>query len=396
MSNRHKLLLNLGSLNCNSLFDILALQETHASPSKQPVLNTQFQAHQTLWTFNCGLVSFSPSFTLSDNLLPQIDRAILSRVHHPHNLFDPFYILVVYAPASSGRDRQQFFSLLLSQLRRPDLALNRDRLFIVGDFNYSYLRGALSSATSNDWLVFLETDFVNTLESSDSHEISTFRRNDTVQSTIDYIFLSKALQSHIMAGEIQLLNPAWTDHSLLSTRCSLGQSPLGSGIWRANPQLLQNPGYLNHLKQALPGLIERSTKDYLRPQDRWDNIKSGLNHHTINFPLIRILEKKETEAASKPTKPPFGIKLRRLPAFDRPIAHIQAKLTDILAMRSNTRWRERGETSVKYLRRAISTRASTQQITALRSNTDSSPSSSIESMLECSEEFYSTLYSADP
>ncbi|OBZ80522.1 hypothetical protein A0J61_11429, partial [Choanephora cucurbitarum] len=35
-------------------FDILAFQETHASPSNIPILNTQLQAQQSLWTSNCG------------------------------------------------------------------------------------------------------------------------------------------------------------------------------------------------------------------------------------------------------------------------------------------------------------------------------------------------------
>ncbi|KAI8330151.1 hypothetical protein EDC96DRAFT_414657, partial [Choanephora cucurbitarum] len=142
----------------------LAFQETLASPSIIPVLNTQFQAHQSLWTSNCGIVSFSSSYQFSPDLLPDDDRVILTKVTNPHNLFPPFFILVVYAPASSGRERKTFFNHLLDSLNLPSLDVDSERLFIAGDFNYSYLRPNLFSSTSERWISFLDERFTNTLQ----------------------------------------------------------------------------------------------------------------------------------------------------------------------------------------------------------------------------------------
>jgi exonuclease III len=74
-----KIHLNYGSLNANSLakiqspqtqssyirflrlqnFDILALQETHATDTTTASIEMLLQAHQAFWTPHCGIVSFS-------------------------------------------------------------------------------------------------------------------------------------------------------------------------------------------------------------------------------------------------------------------------------------------------------------------------------------------------
>jgi exonuclease III len=102
-----KISFNYGSLNGNSLvktassitqsfyirylreqkFDILSLQETHATPSTIPSMDTQFQAQQTFWTYYCGIVSFSNNYILTQINTAHIfqsDRFLLCKVHHPH------------------------------------------------------------------------------------------------------------------------------------------------------------------------------------------------------------------------------------------------------------------------------------------------------------------------
>jgi hypothetical protein len=90
------------SLNCNSLvkkskpatqssfirylrlqqFDILSLQETHASDTTIPSLNMHLQAKQTFWTEHCGIVSFSPSYVISQ----------ISTNHIYMHLSDSYYV----------------------------------------------------------------------------------------------------------------------------------------------------------------------------------------------------------------------------------------------------------------------------------------------------------------
>lgn len=109
-----KINLNYASLNCNSLiktqstavqsayirylrlqkFDIMSLQETHASPSSRTSLDMQFQAQQSFWTYHCGIVSFSSEFALTlidGSPLYASDHYLLCKVEHPHQFYEPFF-----------------------------------------------------------------------------------------------------------------------------------------------------------------------------------------------------------------------------------------------------------------------------------------------------------------
>lgn len=278
MNNKsQRLLLHIASLNCNSLvksnnnkkqsqfirylrslqFDIMTFQETHVSDTTLFTINTQFQAHCSLWTRHCGIVSSNPSFIISANMAPDNDRVILTKVTHPYNAFEPFFVLVLYAPANSGQQRQQFFDQVLNILHSPALGISLDRLFITGDFNYSYLRPHLSSQTSLQWVSFLDDYCYNALLKNGLHELPTFRRNDTIYSTIDYIFVSRSLSTHVVDSTLYKLNASWTDHSLLSTTCCLGISPSGPGLWRGNPLLARKPDYQRHLQQHLDVILPK-------------------------------------------------------------------------------------------------------------------------------------------
>ncbi|KAG1272193.1 hypothetical protein G6F66_013395 [Rhizopus arrhizus] len=109
-------------------FNLMAFQETHVTDTHIQTINMQFQATQSLWTYHCDLLSFSPSFVLSENLTPSNPRMVLSKVSHSQNL---------YAPASSGKARREFFDSVLDTLTSPDYAIDHQQLIILGDFNYS-------------------------------------------------------------------------------------------------------------------------------------------------------------------------------------------------------------------------------------------------------------------
>lgn len=134
--NNKKIRLNFASLNANSIiknnkkqiqsnyirylrsrnFSILCLQESHAdSDTKITSLNMQFQSVQAHWTKHLGIMSFSADFQVNlieTQHLYNSNRYQLCQVSHPHNFYDKFYILNLYAPASSTRERREFFHQL--------------------------------------------------------------------------------------------------------------------------------------------------------------------------------------------------------------------------------------------------------------------------------------------
>ncbi|OBZ80316.1 hypothetical protein A0J61_11635, partial [Choanephora cucurbitarum] len=211
--------------------------DTLAFPSIIPVINTQFQAYQSLWT----------SYQFSPDLLPNDDRVILTKDTNSHNLFPPFFILVVYAPASFGRERKTFFNHLLDPLHLPSLDVDFERLFIAG--------------TS-----FLDENFINILQAFDLHELPIFCHNASASSTIDYIFAGRSLHQSVVAAGLQMINPAWSDHSLLTLKCSLGTSTTSSGLWRAHPRLLHMTSFQDCLLHHLPFILKNACASECSPQ----------------------------------------------------------------------------------------------------------------------------------
>ncbi|KAI9361881.1 hypothetical protein BD770DRAFT_308904, partial [Pilaira anomala] len=121
----------------------LSIQETHATPSTISTLDTQFQAQQTFWTYYCGIISFSPDYILTPintNNYYSSDRFILCKVHHPHQFYEPFYIMNIYAPADSNVNRRSFFEALSDLLYNLRDTITWDNLIISGDFNYDMAR----------------------------------------------------------------------------------------------------------------------------------------------------------------------------------------------------------------------------------------------------------------
>ncbi|KAI9276587.1 hypothetical protein BY458DRAFT_505430 [Sporodiniella umbellata] len=76
--------------------------------------------------------------------------------------------------------------------------LNLDRMIIAGDFNYSIQRiNKLRAATDGQWLEMLQLQSYNSMQFSDLEDIPTFQRTKegtTIQSTIDYIYVSQDTQ----------------------------------------------------------------------------------------------------------------------------------------------------------------------------------------------------------
>ncbi|KAI9356679.1 hypothetical protein BD770DRAFT_457915, partial [Pilaira anomala] len=187
---KSKLNLKYGSLNCNSLvktassstqssyirylrhqqLDVLSLQETHTSADTIPSINMQLQSHQSFWTPHCGIISFSPNHVLTlldTDTLYASDRFLLCKDSHPHNFYEPIFILNIYAPANSNTERRSFFDSIYSMLfqLQANETINLHRLIISGDFNYDYgrdiLRNNHSFKTSSDWVIFLLELFHN-------------------------------------------------------------------------------------------------------------------------------------------------------------------------------------------------------------------------------------------
>jgi exonuclease III len=95
-------------------FDIICFQEAHVS-SPEPIhsLNIHFQPKGSYWTQHIGIISFSNNFHVSLNNTSNIfvsSQFQLCKVDHPQKLYDFFYILNIYAPYHSSKERREFLT----------------------------------------------------------------------------------------------------------------------------------------------------------------------------------------------------------------------------------------------------------------------------------------------
>ncbi|KAI9252234.1 hypothetical protein EDC94DRAFT_281342 [Helicostylum pulchrum] len=116
---------------------------------------------------------------------------------------------------------------MLFQLHTSDI-ISFHRLIISGDFNYDYdwdiLCNNRSFKTSTDWVSFLLKFFYNCMSFNDLDSVTTFQRNVSIRSVIDYIYAGNDLQSLITDANIEHIKPQWSDHALLSVKLSLSDS----------------------------------------------------------------------------------------------------------------------------------------------------------------------------
>ncbi|KAL0074650.1 hypothetical protein J3Q64DRAFT_1880740 [Phycomyces blakesleeanus] len=280
----------------------------------------------SLWTYQCGLVTLSPLLSLERIPIPEDDRAILAKVIHTSSSVDPFYVPVVYAPTSPAARSAFYFDLQsFAILNNPTI---QNRLFILSDFNFSFLNPTSLRMAPLPWQYYLGSYFVNCHTSLDSKPLSTFSRSSST-TTIDYIFVPYSMSSSIVNHDVQFISPLWTDHALLQATICLGTSDKGHGLWRTHPSLASNPAFLSALDSALTRLFSLLPPD--DTQHQWEVVKAT---------MIRTAKK-------------FAARLLLLSKYDQQIAAIQQELVDTVSLQAELHWRKHGETSVGYLKKVI-------------------------------------------
>lgn len=414
--------LKIASLNCNGLsklltpsirrdlirsfreheFDIIALQETHTNNSS--IINTiesQFQSHSFLWTSHCGLVSINPDIVLDKIDIPDIDgRLILAQARHKTNYFVPFYILDIYAPATRDLAKRHFYEQLTNIAELHDTMI-KDNLLIMGDFNYSFASSSHMRHIPEVWLSYLHSNYIDCITPPFTAPIPTFFRNETTQSTLDYIYSASNLHGRITDGQVELIPRTWTDHNLLSIRMSVGQSPTGKGVWRFNPLLLKNESFCTALSQHLVEFVSSlSVEDNVHKQ--WDQVKNeikrfsrkfGVKHTAWRKTRLQFLQSQRNTILRD--KPSIYVKQVILPPIEREIITLQNDIVHLAMLRSGTRWREQGERNAGYLKRTIQTRQKTRSIDDLRHPTTENICTNNETKMEAARVFYQDLYTSE-
>ncbi|KAG1453466.1 hypothetical protein G6F46_009217 [Rhizopus delemar] len=259
----------------------------------------------------------------------------------------------MYTPASTGKDRRKSFDSVLDAFTSVS-DIDPRRIIIVDDYNYSYHRLNLSAQASLKWVTYLEESFYNVMHSGDNSNIPTFRRNDEIYSTIDYIFISQTLT--------------------------------GFSLWCANPILAQQKEYRIELKQRLTGIVS-SLSSQMTAQEQWGYVKPEMRLLTQRYAIdYTNWRKKQLRSYSA----------NCLPVTDQQIESLQQELVDIVALNREILWRELGEKSASYLKRIHQVQTTEQSINFLQDSTSGLTVFSRTQFMEVSQAFYQELYSVEP
>ncbi|GAA5800828.1 hypothetical protein HPULCUR_006267 [Helicostylum pulchrum] len=108
---------------------------------------------------------------------------------------------------------------------------------------------------------------------NDLDSVTTFQRNVSIPSVIDYIYAGNDLQSLIIDANIEHIKPQWSDHALLSVKLSLSDSQHRPGLWRGNPVYAANKSFQKQLQTKLDQLLLKMSPDF-SPQLKWEAVKS--------------------------------------------------------------------------------------------------------------------------
>ena len=84
-----------------------------------------------------------------------------------------------------------------------------------------------------------------------------------------------------------------------------------------------------------------------------------------------------------------------LPIIEVQISSLQKEITDILTIRSGTRWRENSEVSTGYLQRTIQQRQTSRHIAQLQHPMTRVNHSTPEGMQTAALDFYQSLYTTE-
>ncbi|KAK4515183.1 Glycerophosphocholine phosphodiesterase [Mucor velutinosus] len=358
-------------------FNIISLQETHATDTTITSIELQLQAQQYLWTYYCGIVSYSSDYILTKiatSHLYESDRYIFCKVHHPHSFYEPFYILNLYAPATSDhRPRQEFFESIYTLLSTLSETIDLERLLISGDFNYDYARdinnASRISRTSLNWLGYLDQHFHNCMILNDMDTVPTYQH---AFSTIDYVYAGHALRHLLSDANVGFIPLSWSDHAILEITLKLGKSKLGPGLWRGNPCYANNPTFRKQLEETINATMDTMEVN-MTPQDQWEHIKRitkkaiqkfGVKHVNWRRMSIKHLERKRNRLLR--SKPPIATLRILLPRIDSMLQILQQELVDIAALKAGDIWREKGEKSAGYLKRLHQKRTSQQYMASIQ------------------------------
>ena len=111
---------------------------------------------------------------------------------------------------------------------------------------------------------------------------------------LDYWLISNNLQDFVNTTDI--IPAIKTDHAAIELNLTdSNQNSRGPGFWKMNVSLLEDPNYLEELKQNIPPWKTTESDNLSDKRCLWDWLKNNIRNHATLFSKKKAKERSATE-----------------------------------------------------------------------------------------------------
>ena len=203
-----------------------------------------------------------------------------------------------------------------------------------------------------------ELDLVDVwrIKNPQSRSYTWSQKSPPIFCRLDYWLISNNLQDFVNTTDI--IPAIKTDHAAIELNLTdSNQNSKGPGFWKMNVSLLEDPNYLEELKQNIPLWKTTGSDNLSDKRCIWDWLKYNIRKHAILFSKKKARERSAMEQKLKSIRGsnqnirtgPFRLlNLNTLNEAKNILESYYEEKTRGVTIRARARWHEHGERSTKY------------------------------------------------
>ena len=269
--------------------DISCIQETFCTKTFEKTFNHSWEGE----IYHC----FSDS-SHSRGLCIILRQHLQLKIHSIHKQYNGRIILInfdvsngniitvcnVYAP-NNETERTEFYQNLLTFINTHKH--NESELILCGDMNVNldmikvnskHITGSEEKLQRILYTLDLEDCAYTDSQNTDSTYVKP--GNAKIQSRIDYVFMSKALNLYLKSYKLKI--PPVPDHKAVETVIEKILHKRGQLIWKLNTSLLKDTRYNEEITRIIQTTMDKQNTG-LSKGELWDWCKIKIKEFSINF-----------------------------------------------------------------------------------------------------------------
>jgi exonuclease III len=371
---------------------------------------------------SCGVATlFGKEWSTKETIMDNEGRLLITYSQNEQNT-QHIVVANIYAP-NDHKKAINFYTKVFMQLESLKEKLESKGIedimfFVTGDFNYAHEetdRFRTKQSAAEKTLAAKVEEAMKELGFKDcinfDKDVNKFtwqnkRRGQISQSRIDRIYCSpNALR------KCKNLTKKWgignSDHAALVASFHMEIKQRGKGIPKINGLILNNEEIVNEIKNELLMWLDNIDNRW-NPHLKWEYCKLALR--SIIFPKMSQVNKqknrRKTELIDEITKIKNSFTNMmseeeinkaeiEVNTLDNELNSILDKETELIALKSGIKWREKGERSTKYFLGVLKKRSNDSYIECLRDAKNILRYKKDE-LLDIAHKFYRNLYDHEP